>query len=63
MLSFLFGLGVGVVIAIVVGFLVWRNNKVKFQEAVLKLDEIAGKYDTKEELKAKLEELLAELKK
>jgi hypothetical protein len=56
------GFVIGVVICAIVVFFMWRNNKKKFVETLLDIDNVVSKYDTPEEIKAKVEELIAILK-
>ena len=52
----------GVIVAGIVFFLVWRNNKDKFTQTMFDIDSALSKYDTKEELVAVIEELINKLK-
>jgi hypothetical protein len=50
---------IGALLAPIVGFFVWRNNRAKFEKLALEALVLVNQYDTVEEAKAKLQELLA----
>ncbi len=54
MLVFLFG----AFAASVVWFFVWRNNKKKFMGVMTRVDGVVSEYDTKEEIKARIKEIM-----
>ena len=53
---------VGVVVGLAAMILVRRNNKAKFADAINKVDAFIDRNDTKEEVKAKIEKIKADLK-
>lgn len=56
------GFVIGVVVCAIVVFFVWRNNKKKFMQALLDIDEVVSKYDTTEEIEAAINDIFAKLK-
>jgi hypothetical protein len=53
---------VGVLVSALVFAFVWRNNKAKFMNYLMRFDEMASKYDSKEELQAALQSVIESLK-
>jgi len=62
-ISLLAGFVIGIIACAIVVFFVWRNNKKKFTQALFDIDVIVSKYDTAEEIKIKINEALAKIKK
>ena len=56
MLGIAVAFAVGALVAVLVGFFIWRNNKEKVMEQMTRLDGWVEKYDSADELKSKLEE-------
>ena len=52
---------IGVIVGVGAMIFVRRNNKAKYAEALAKVDAFIDRNDTKEELKAKLEKIKADL--
>jgi hypothetical protein len=52
----------GIVVCAIVVFFVWRNNKKKFMQALLDIDEVVSKYDTPEEIEAAINEIFSKFK-
>jgi len=62
-ISLLAGFVIGIIACAIVVFFVWRNNKKKFIEALLAIELTVNEYDTPDEIKAKINEVLTKIKK
>ena len=63
MLTFLAGVGVGLLLAAIIGLLVWRNNKASWAKVVDKILAFIDQYDDINALKAALQKLADSLRK
>lgn len=62
MLEALLGFGAGIVVAIIVGLLVWRNNRSKWGQVVDQLSAYVDQYDDPQALKIALLNLVNKIK-